>query len=100
METEMERRLQCSSKKQLVLLVQELTVQHPELLSEIPAILDQLATLAEDETEHGNDHDSSSEQHDDEWDVSGELATMDFVRTPEFPSIDLAAYRQRIEGYL
>ena len=100
METEMERRLQCSSKKQPVLLVQELTVQHPELLSEIPTILDQLANLAENETEHGNDDDSSSGQHEDEWDVSGELATMDFVRTPEFPSIDLAAYRQRIEGYL
>jgi hypothetical protein len=93
METEIESRLQRSSKKQLILLVQNLTVQHPELVSEIQVGLDQ---LADDE----NDHANSDEQHGDEWDESGELATMDFVRTPEFPPLDLAAYRQRIEGYL
>lgn len=100
METKIAGRLQSSSKKQLVLLVQELTVQHPELLSEVQAVLDQLANLSEDEEGHEYDHDGSDEQHDDEWDISKELATMDFVRAPAFPPIDIAAYHQRIEGYL
>lgn len=96
MKTEIERRLQRSSKKQLVHLLQELTVQHPELLAEIEAGLDHLPDLAEYEDEH----DSSGEQHEDGWDANGELARMDFVRTPEFPLIDINSYRQRIEGYL
>lgn len=98
METEIERRLQRSSKKQLVLLIQELTAQHPELSAEIDTVLDRLASTTEEEYNgHSNDADKQDEE---EWDTSEELATMDFVRTPEFPPLDLAAYRERIEGYL
>jgi hypothetical protein len=98
METEIERRLQRSSKKQLVLLIQELTAQHPELSAEINTVLNRLTNTTEEEYNgHSNDAD---EQNEEEWDTSEELATMDFVRTPEFPPLDLAAYRERIEGYL
>jgi hypothetical protein len=98
METEIERRLQHSSKKQLVLLIQELTAQHPELCAEIDTALDRLAnTIEEEYSKHSNDAD---EQGEDEWDTSEELATMDFVRAPEFPPLDLASYRERFEGYL
>src|SRR5690242_10027715 len=98
METEIERRLQRSSKNQLVLLIQELTIQHPELSAEIGAVLDRIASTTEEEyNKHSNDAD---EQNEDEWDTSEELTTMDFVRTPEFPPLDLAAYRERFEGYL
>ena len=100
METEIEHRLQHSSKKQLVLLLQDLTMRHPELVSEMNAILDQYADVAVHEEDQRWDDDSAKEPHEDEWDVNKELATMDFVRTPEFPPLDLDVYRQRIEGYL
>ncbi len=98
METEIERRLQCSNKKQLLLLIQELTAHHPELSTEIDTLLDQHANIAdEDDNKHSND---TGKQDEDNWDTSEELATMDFVRTPEFPPLDLAPYRERLEGYL
>jgi hypothetical protein len=98
METEIERRLQRSSKKQLVLLIQELTAQHPELSAEIDSALERLASTAEEE--YSKPGENADEQLEDEWDTSEELATMDFVRAPEFPPLDLAAYRERFEGYL
>jgi len=98
METEIERRLQRSSKKQLILLIQELTAQHPELSAEIGNVLERLASATEDE--YSKHSDEADEQQEDEWDTSEELETMDFVRTPEFPPVDLAAYRERFEGYL
>ncbi|GHO93240.1 hypothetical protein KSF_032880 [Reticulibacter mediterranei] len=98
METEIERRLQRSSKKQLVFLIQELTAQHPELSAEIDSTLERLASATEDE--YSKLSDDADEQQENEWDTSEELATMDFVRVPEFPPVDLVAYRERFEGYL
>jgi hypothetical protein len=98
MEAEIERRLQRSSKKHLLLLIQELTAQHPELSAEIDNALERLVGTTEDE--YSKHSDDVNEQQEDEWDTSEELATMDFVRTPEFPPVDLAAYRERFEDYL
>jgi hypothetical protein len=96
-----EHRLQQSSKKQLFLLLQELTALHPELIPEMNALLDQHSdAVTYEENEPRSHDDSAHEQYDDEWDTEEELATMDFVRTPEFPALDLDTYRQRIEGYL
>src|SRR4051812_1009956 len=98
MEAEIERRLQRSSKKHLLLLIQELIAQHPELSAEIDNALERLVGTTEDE--YSKHSDDVNEQQEDEWDTSEELATMDFVRTPEFPPVDLAAYRERFEDYL
>jgi hypothetical protein len=104
MKIEIERRLQRSSKSQLVLLLQELTVLHPELVAEMQTILDQHldTAVAYDEKRPWSDDSGVNEQQDDEDGMStmgDELATMDFVRTPEFPALDLTSYRQRFEGY-
>jgi hypothetical protein len=95
-----EHRLQQSSKQQLVLLLQELMTLHPELIAEMHTFLDQHANAVTYKENEAQDHsDGIHEQDDDEW-MGEELATMDFVRTPEFPPLDLEGYRQRIEGYL
>ncbi len=101
MDIKFERRLQHCSKKQLILLLYELTARHPELVSEMNAFLDKHPdTVIHEGNGHWSCDDSADEQQDDEWDVGEELATMDFVRTPAFPALDLDVYRQRIEGYL
>lgn len=122
MKREIERRLQRSSKRQLVLLLQELTALHPELVSEMHTILEQHPDpVAYDANQPWTDTNSANEPQHDEWDegdegdegngeevseeedgrdMREELATMDFVRAPEFPALDLSVYRQRFEGYL
>ncbi|SRR5579884_513475 len=110
MKIEIERRLQRSSKSQLVLLLQELTALHPELVSEMHSFLDQHPDMMGNDAKRSwSDARSSNgqrideeedDQDDEESDVSEELATMDFVRTPAFPTLDLSDYRQRFEGYL
>jgi hypothetical protein len=96
-----EQRLQQSSKQQLVLLLQELTVLHPELIPAMHTFLDQHADAVTYEEHEPLSHANSiHEQDEDAWEPGEELATMDFVRTPEFPPLDLESYRQRIEGYL
>lgn len=96
----LERHLQYSSRSHLVLLLQELVTRHPELLSEVEAILEQVTqppSLVE-----ATDEDTLDNQITDDWDFSGEDLTTPHVLAPALqpPSLDLAAYRQRFDDYI
>jgi len=95
MEPEMERHLQRCSRKQLVLLVQELALRHPDLLTEMAAFLEQQEGAIED-----NDEIKSQTEDGDDW-TGDEDALITFSSNPQpvLPSLDLEAYAKRLEGY-
>jgi hypothetical protein len=97
---ELERHLQYSSRLHLVLLLQELVTRHPELLTEVEAILEQI-TQPVSELEPV-DEGTIDSQITDDWDFSGEdmtpLRTLEPALSP--PSLDLEAYRQRLDDYV
>ncbi len=98
MESELEHRLRQASKEQLVLLLQELTVRHPVLLTEIAEMLSQFSDEAEDESDSEIDNEAT-----ENWDFSGgddDLVELHSIPRPSLPSLDLENRGQRINSYM
>jgi len=98
MESELEHRLRQASKEQLVLLLQELTVRHPVLLTEIAEMLSQFSDEAEDESDSEIDNEAT-----ENWDFSGgddDLVELRSIPRPSLPSLDLENRGQRINSYM
>ncbi len=98
MESELEHRLRQASKEQLVLLLQELTVRHPVLLTEIAEMLSQFSDEAEDENDSEIDNEAT-----ENWDFSGgddDLVELHSIPRPSLPSLDLENRGQRINSYM
>ena len=98
MESELEHRLRQASKEQLVLLLQELTVRHPVLLTEIAEMLSQFSDEAEDENDSEIDNEAT-----ENWDFSGgddDLVELRSIPRPSLPSLDLENRGQRINSYM
>ncbi|SRR6266568_3028595 len=93
MEPELERRLQNTSKKHLIQLLQELATRHPLLLAEMASILE-ISLGASDA------QDAIDEEITEDWDFGGDEPTMlhPMPRTT-LPPLDIATYRQRFEAY-
>lgn len=97
MEPEMEHHLRRSSRKQLVLLVQELALRHPDLQAEMAAILEVGVTRGKDEINNQTEEDV---ENDDDWAEEEELVAFHSDAQQALPSLDLDAYRKRLEGYV
>lgn len=98
MESELEHRLRQASKEQLVLLLQELTIRHPVLLTEIAEMLSQFSDEAEDESDSEIDNEAT-----ENWDFSGgddDLVELRSIPRPSLPSLDLENRGQRINSYM
>ncbi len=98
MEPELERRLRRANKEQLVLLLQELSVRHPILLTEITRILARFSDKAEEDTSEAEIDSEATEN----WDFSGDdddLMTFHAISRPVLPSLDLEDRSQRINDY-
>jgi len=101
MTPELERRLQGSSKIQLILLLQEMATRHPDLLAEMQAILETLAQPSL--IEHEDDFDSEVTE---DWDFSGDdlilfptLPSQPLQLPLSLPTIEIETYRQRLADY-
>jgi hypothetical protein len=101
MEHELEHRLQHTEKAHLILLLQELAARHPQLLSEVSDLLEQVVLDSPSSFSDGNDGNDVNEKHTDEdWDYSGNLPS----KLPTTPRsnllpLDLEAYQQRFKQY-
>lgn len=104
MDAEFEQRLHSISKEQLIQLLQKLVERHPFLLTEIPAILDDLSTTSISTLE-----DDTNEDVTEDWDFGGDGEGSDQAGRPEYPykllprpalpPLDKNLYRQRVESY-
>src|SRR5437899_6070847 len=92
MEPELEQRLRNTSKENLIELLDELTLRHPILLSEMAAILENLSG--------GSGKQDADEEVTEDWDFSGdEQVILHSIPQPALLPVDSEAYRQRIAGY-
>jgi hypothetical protein len=89
MEPELQARLNSTSKQQIVQLLEELLQRHPELLTEMAALLNGIAEKEDKDLRL------------DDWDEGNieELVILPSSRHPVAPPMDLEAYRQRVERY-
>ena len=119
MESKLDRRLQHANREQLYLLLQDLLVRHPPLLTEVVEILDELESLTGvenirglqpfplhlDEGENGLDSIDNGNQDEEEatedWDFNGDELTTFHTRQPQpiLLPLDLESYRARIAAY-
>ena len=119
MESKLDRRLQHANREQLYLLIQDLLVRHPPLLTEVVEILDELESVigAEhirgiqpfplhlDAGEHYADGINNGNQEEEEvtedWDFNGDELMAFHNRQPQpiLLPLDLDSYRLRITAY-
>ncbi|MBV9713085.1 MAG: hypothetical protein JO011_19460 [Ktedonobacteraceae bacterium] len=101
MELELERLLPAASKEQLVSLLQELTIRHPILLTEIVELLERFAAPTLDEVAEEGNTEIDSEATEN-WDFSGDdddLAELPSVSRPNLPPLNIEIRRQQINSY-
>jgi hypothetical protein len=101
MEHELEHRLQHTNKAHLILLLQELAARHPQLLSEVSELLEQVVLNSPSSFSDGNDENDMNDKHTDEdWDYNGNLLEKfpALLRSNLLP-LDLEAYQQRFSQY-
>ncbi|HTK07698.1 MAG TPA: hypothetical protein VL485_11055 [Ktedonobacteraceae bacterium] len=101
MEPELEHRLQCINKTQLILLVQELTARHPQLLTEVSSLLEQVdVNTSSFFLEESGDEDVNEKKTDEDWDFNGEIGpTYKTLPRSRLLPLDLEAYQQRFASY-
>lgn len=119
MESKLDRRLQHANREQLYLLIQDLLVRHPPLLTEVVEILDDLEHVTGAENIRGMqpfplhleadesyaDGINNGNQDDDEatedWDFNGDELMAFHNRQPQpiLLPLDLDSYRTRITSY-
>jgi hypothetical protein len=97
MEPELKRRLQHFNKTQLLLLLQELTARHPQMLADVNELLEQIDTNAA--TEDDGEEDVNEKKTDEDWDFNGEFPTYKTLPRSRLLPLDLEAYRQRFARY-
>src|SRR6266566_7747294 len=93
MDPELEKRLHNASREDLIQLLEELSVRHPVLLTEIMSILERLP-----------DESISAEESDEEvtedWDFNGdEQALPAFPTRPTLPPRNNETHQQRVEEF-
>jgi hypothetical protein len=101
MEHELKHRLQHTDKAHLILLLQELAARHPQLLSEVSELLEQVVLDSPSSFNGGNDANDVNAKHTDEdWDYSSDLLSK-FPATPRsnLLPLDMEAYQQRFSQY-
>ncbi len=101
MEHELEQRLLYTDKAHLILLLQELTVRHPYLLTDVSELLEQVVLNSPPSPHEGNgEHDLDEKYTDEDWDYNGDLLPtfQSAVRSNLLP-LDLEMYRQRFMLY-
>ena len=95
MNPEFEQRLQSARREDLILLLQELSVRHPVLLTEIMNMLERLSNEMPAVEEEGE------EEVTEEWDFNRDEHAAPYtfpIQSPLFP-LDSEAHQQRVEEF-
>src|SRR5439155_23285382 len=93
MDPELEKRLHNASREDLIQLLEELSVRHPVLLTEIMSILERLPVESVSAEE-------SDEEVTEDWDFNGdEKALPAFHNNPIFPPRNNETHLLRIEAF-